>query len=164
MFCKLKEFPKLNKFIKRFHHINSPVEMVQYKGQVLKRILAYSARLYPEKVGPAVLDPMKISIQIIESDYGGFGFGSQRYKNKDLSSPRVEVEVLPLPSEGVPASFTGLVGEHEFNLSVPKSKYLINEPIEIKLEVKGKGAVENYDAPTIFSDNNLEQFDTNTAI
>lgn len=161
----VKEFPKLNKFIKRFHHINSPVETVQYKGQVLKRILAYSARLYPEKIGHAVLDPMKISVQMIENDYGnGFGFGNQRYKNKDLASPTVEIEVLPLPSEGVPSSFTGLVGEHEFNLSVPKSKYLVNEPIEVKLEVKGKGALENYDAPVIYSDNNLEAFDTKSEV
>lgn len=160
----VKEFPKLNKFIKRFHHINAPVETVQYKGQVFKRILAYSARLYAEKVGSAVLDPMTISVQMVENDYNGFGFGSQRYKNKDLSSPRIEVEVLALPSEGVPSSFTGLIGEHEFNLSVPKGKYLVNEPIEIKLEVKGKGAVENFDAPVIYADNNLEQFDTKSEV
>lgn len=160
----VKEFPKLNKFIKRFHHINSPVETVQYKGQVLKRILAYSARLYPEKIGSAVLDPMKISVQIPEVDYSGFGFGSQRYKNKDLSSPRIEIEVLPLPVDGVPKSFGGLVGEHEMTISFPKNKYLVNEPIEIKLEVKGKGAVENFDAPVIFEDNNLEQFDTKSEV
>lgn len=164
----VKEFPKLNKFIKRFHHVNSPVETVQYKGQIFKRILAYSARLYPEKVGNAVLDPMTISVQIIENDYsspfGSFGMGSQRYKNKDLSSPRIEVEVLPLPSENVPAGFTGMVGEHEFSLSVPKNKYLVNEPIELKFEVKGKGALENMDAPTIYSDNSLEQFDTKSEV
>jgi hypothetical protein len=160
----VKEFPKLNKFIKRFHHVNSPVETVQYKGQVLKRILAYSARLYPEKAGSAVLDPMKISVQIPEIDYSGFGFGSQRYKNKDLSSSRIEIEVLPLPVEGVPKSFGGLVGEHEMTISIPKSKFLVNEPIEIKLEVKGRGAVENFDAPVIYEDNNLEQFDTKSEV
>lgn len=164
----VKEFPKLNKFIKRFHHINSPVETVQYKGQVFKRILAYSAKLFPEKVGHAVLDPMTISVQIIESDYsspfGSFGMGAQRYKNKDLASPRIEVEVLPLPAENVPAGFTGLVGEHEFSINIPKTKYLVNEPIEVKLEVKGKGALENMDAPSIYSDNSLEQFDTKSEV
>jgi hypothetical protein len=164
----VKEFPKLNKFIKRFHHVNSPVETVQYKGQIFKRILTYSARLYPEKIGHAVLDPMIISIQIVESEYsspfGGFGMGSQRLRSKDLSSPRIEVEVLPLPAENIPAGFTGLVGEHEFSLSVGKNKFLVNEPIEVKFEVKGKGAVENMDAPAIFTDNNLEQFDTKSEV
>ncbi|MGZ3788349.1 MAG: hypothetical protein ACXVLQ_07480, partial [Bacteriovorax sp.] len=143
-----------------------PVETVQYKGQVFKRILAYSARLYPEKVGSAVLDPMSISVQVIENDYSSpfGGFGAQRFKNKDLSSPRIEIEVLPLPSENVPAGFTGLVGEHDFSLSMTKNKFLVNEPIEIKLEVKGKGALENMDAPVIYSDNNLEQFDTKSEV
>ena len=131
----VKEFPKLNKFIKRFHRLNSPVEMVQYKGQVFKRFLTYSARLYAEKVGTAVLDPMTLSVQLVETDYSGFGYGSQRVKNKDLSSSRIEIEVLPLPVEGVPPSFTGLIGDHDFNLSIAKTKYLLNEPIEIKLEV-----------------------------
>ena len=160
----VKEFPKLNKFIKRFHRLNSPVEMVQYKGQVFKRFLTYSARLYAEKVGTAVLDPMTLSVQLVETDYSGFGYGSQRVKNKDLSSSRIEIEVLPLPVEGVPPSFTGLIGDHDFNLSIAKTKYLVNEPIEIKLEVKGKGAVENFDSPVIYSDNNLEQFDTKSEV
>jgi hypothetical protein len=72
--------------------------------------------------------------------------------------------VLALPSEGVPSSFTGLIGEHDFTLTMPKSKYLVNEPIELKLEVKGKGAVENFDAPVLFTDNNLEQFDTKSEV
>ena len=161
----VKEFPKLNKFIKRFHHINSPPEVVQYKGQVLKRFLAYSARLYPEKVGNASLDPMKMNIQVIENDYNsGFGFSNQRYKNKDIQSSSIDIEVLALPTEGVPASFTGLIGEHEFNLSVPKSKYLVNEPIEFKLEVKGKGALENFDTPVIYTDKDLESFDAKSEV
>jgi hypothetical protein len=159
----IKDFPKLNRFIKRFHHINSPVEAVQYHGQVLKRILAYSARIYPEKPGKAIIDPMKISVQVVEIEYGnmgGFGFGQQRIKNKDLASNVIEIEVLPLPSENVPAGFTGLVGEHEFLLTPGKDKYIVNEPIEIKLEVRGKGALEKMEAPLIYTDNNLEAFDT----
>jgi hypothetical protein len=164
----IKQFPKLNKFIKRFHQINSPQEMVQYKGQVFKRQLCYSARIFPEKLGSAVVDPLSISVQIVENEYsspfGGFGMGSQRYKNKDLSSPRIEIEVLPLPAENVPAGFTGLVGEHDFSLSVNKSKYFVNEPVEVKLEVKGKGALENLDAPSIYANPSLEQFDTKSEV
>lgn len=160
----VKEFPKLNRFIKKFHHINAPVETVQYHGEVLKRILAYSARIYPEKPGTATIDPMKISVQIIQNEYnspfGGFGMGSQRYKNVDLASKSISVEVLPLPSENVPTGFTGLVGEHEFVFTPGKDKYLVNEPIELKLEARGKGALEKLEAPALYIDNGIEQFDT----
>lgn len=160
----VKEFPKLNKFIKRFHHINAPVETVQYHGEVMKRILAYSARIYPEKTGPATIDPMVISVQLVQnvynSPFGGFGMGSQRVKNVDLSSKPITVEVLPLPTEHIPPGFTGLVGDHEFVLTPGKDKYLVNEPIELKLEVRGKGALEKFEAPVLYTDGALEQFDT----
>jgi hypothetical protein len=160
----VKDFPKLNKFIKRFRKINSPVETVQYKNEVLKRILTYSARIFPEKAGTATIDPMRVSAQIIEFDYNGFGFGSQRFKNKELSSNKIEIEVLPLPSENVPPGFTGLVGDHEFVFTPGKNKYLINEPIELKLEIKGRGALEKTEAPAIYSDPNLETFDTKSEV
>jgi hypothetical protein len=160
----VKEFPKLNKFIKRFHHINAPVETVQYHGEVMKRILAYSARIYPEKAGPATIDPMIISVQLVQnvynSPFGGFGMGSQRVKNADLASKPISIEVLPLPSEHVPPGFTGLVGDHDFVLTPGKDKYLVNEPIELKLEVRGKGALEKFEAPVLYTDGALEQFDT----
>ncbi len=160
----VKEFPKLNKFIKRFKHNNSPPEVVQYKGEVLKRFLAYSARVYPEKPGVAIIDPMRMSVQVVEETIGAFGFGTQRVKNKDIATSKIEIEVLALPSENVPPGFTGLVGEHEFNLVPPKEKYLVNEPIEFKLEVKGKGALEKMEAPVLYQDQNLEQFDTKADI
>lgn len=160
----VKEFPKLNKFIKRFHHINAPVETVQYHGEVMKRILAYSARIYPEKPGPATIDPMIISVQLVQniynSPFGGFGMGSQRSRNVDLASKSIAIEVLPLPSANVPPGFTGLVGEHDFILTPGKDKYLVNEPIELKLEVRGKGALEKLEAPVLYTDTGLEQFDT----
>lgn len=161
----VKEFPRLNKFIKRFHHINSPVETVEYEGKVMRRILLYSARLYGEKTGNAVLDPMKIGVQIVENvRSNGFGFGTQRYKNVDLASQNIDIQILPLPTEGTPANFTGLVGDHDFKINVPKSKYLVNEPIEITFEVTGPGALENYDAPVLYQNKDLEQFDTNSEV
>lgn len=161
----VKEFPRLNKFIKRFHHINSPVETVEYEGKVMRRILLYSARLYGEKTGNAVLDPMKIGVQIVENTRSnGFGFGTQRFKNVDLASQNIDIQILPLPTEGTPSNFTGLVGDHDFKINVPKSKYLVNEPIEITFEVTGPGALENYDAPVLYQNKDLEQFDTNSEV
>lgn len=159
----IKEFPKLNKFIKRFYKTNGNVETVQYKGEVFRRVLAYSARSYPEKPGIAVLDSMRISAQVADQrSFDPFGGLSNSYRQKDISSPRVEIEVLPIPTEGMPSNFTGLVGNHEFQLTGGREKYLINEPIEFKLEVKGAGALENFQAPSLFNSDLIEEFDAKT--
>lgn len=159
----IKEFPKLNKFIKRFYKTNGNVETVQYKGEVYRRVLAYAARSYPEKPGIAVLDSMRISAQVADQrSFDPFGGLSNSYRQKDISSPRVEIEVMPIPTEGMPSNFTGLVGNHEFQLTGGKEKYLINEPIEFKLEVKGSGALENFQAPSLFNSDLIEEFDAKT--
>lgn len=159
----IKEFPKLNKFIKRFYKTSGNVETVQYKGEVFRRVLAYSARAYPEKPGTAVLDTMRISAQVADQrSFDPFGGLSNSYRQRDISSPRVEIEVMPIPTENMPKDFTGLVGNHEFQLSGGKNKYLINEPIEFKLEVKGSGALENFQAPSLFTSDLVEEFDTKT--
>lgn len=157
----IKEFPKLNKFIKRFYKTNGNVETVQYKGEVFRRVLAYSARVYPEKPGTAVLDSMKISTEVAtQRTFDPFSGMAPSFRARDITSPRVEIEVMSIPSEGMPQNFTGLVGDHDFTLTGGKAKYLINEPIEFKLEVKGGGALENFQASSLFNSDLIEDFDT----
>lgn len=160
---EFKSFPKLNGFIKRYHKIADREEAVEYEGIVYRRSLKYSARVYPEKTGKVYVDPLRLNIQYASSSgnpFGSFGMAFNRFRSKGVSSPKVEVEVLPLPTEGVPLNFTGLVGEHEFRLSSSKQKFVVNEAIELKLEVTGPGALEKFEAPKIYKDNALEQFDT----
>jgi hypothetical protein len=156
-------FPKLNGFIKRFRNPNESAQAADYAGNVYRRSEKYAATLFPEKEGKLFLDPVKFKVQYTEradqGQYGGFGFGMERVANKEITTNRIELEVLPLPAENVPPSFSGLVGEHEFKLEISKTKFLVNEPVEAKLIIQGPGALEKFEAPTIFKHNNLEEFD-----
>jgi hypothetical protein len=160
---EFKSFPKLNGFIKRFHKVNDKEEAVEYEGAVYRKSLKYSARIYPEKVGKLYIDPLRLNIQYAGSSgnpFGSFGMAFNRFRSKGVSSKKVEIQVLPLPSENVPPHFTGLVGEHEFRLISNKQKYVVNEAIEAKMEVIGPGALEKMEAPILYKNDALEQFDT----
>ena len=163
---EIKEFPKLNKFIKRFHMTNERVETVQYNGQIYKRVLKYSARVYPEKTGVAYIDSLRLKVQYSDgfsnSPFGSFGLQMRKYKTRTLSSKKIKINVKSLPSENVPTSFTGLVGKHSFKIEVNRVKHIVNEPIELKLLVTGPGALENLDAPEVYGHPELEKFDTKT--
>lgn len=159
---EIKTFPKLNGFIKRFHKTLDAEEAVRVDGKVYRRSLKYSARVYPEKTGELSIDPLRLVVQYAggrTNPFGNFGFGFNRFSKKSLNSARVKVHVKPLPAEGVPPSFNGLVGEHEYKLIMTKNKYLVNEAIEAKLEVSGPGALEKLDAPRLFENEALEKFD-----
>lgn len=134
---EIKAFPKLNGFIKRFHKVNEAEEAVRINGVVYRRSLKYSARVYPEKTGKLYIDPLRMVVQYAKGSsnpFGGFGFGLGRFSKKSLNSEKKEITVKPIPAENVPPTFTGLVGEHHFKLSMQKNKFVVNEAIEARLE------------------------------
>jgi len=163
-------FPKFPKFIKRFHTIKPTTETVTYKGNIYRRRLFYSARLYPEKVGNLKLDPLRITIQFYDTQessdpfggFGAFGFRSRRTRQVSVASKEILIKVLNFPAKGKPADFTGLVGDHQFKVGINRNKILINEAVELKLTVEGPGALEHFDAPSLYQTKALEEFDTNS--
>jgi hypothetical protein len=159
---EIKQFPKLNGFIKRFHTVNNNGETVRVGNKLYKKILQYSARLYPIKSGTLKIDALRLIIRYSErgsNPFGSFGLAMGRLKERTVSSDTIKLEIKSLPSENVPAGFLGLIGRHGAKLSLSKSKYLINEPVEARLEIIGPGALEKMTAPILFNSNALEDFD-----
>ncbi len=71
----------------------------------------------------------------------------------DLSiSPR-DVQVLPLPKEGCPKDFSGLVGDFSLNVKVDKDKVKVGQGITLTIEVKGSGPLSVLDSIPIEVDN-----------
>ena len=167
---EVKRYPKLEGFLKRFYFPNEKIERVNFNGMPYKRSLKYSARLYPEKVGILEIDSLKLKVRHIHRRGGNFSkivLGSPfrtSYKVKILENRPIKVNVRPIPTEGRPKDFTGLVGEHIFKISINKTKFLVNEAIELKFEIEGEGALEKYDAPIIYNHSELEEFDKKSKI
>jgi hypothetical protein len=158
----VKKFPKLNKFLKRFHQERLRPERVQVGNDIYTRSIIYTAQLFGEKPGKYKIDPISLSVNYMKRQgggaFGGFGFG--RTMKKSVSSKPISIEIKKLPIDGVPGDFTGLVGKHTFELTLNKNKFLVNEPIEMKLRVKGEGALELYSSPKILVSNKLEEFES----
>ena len=132
----IKEFPKLNNFVKRYLQEQGNRERVSYEGKQFVRQLLYSLVLFPEKAKVLKLDPMKVNVTYdLDGERDPFGFGRGKLVTKTISSKTIDVEVLKLPFEKIPTGYTGLVGVHKFSLSINKTKVLVNEPIEIKLKM-----------------------------
>lgn len=165
---EIRKFPKLKGFIKRFHKIREREETVEYQGKIYRRAKKYSARLYPEKIGKLKIDSLKLDVQYSsgrsQNPYGVFGLSLRSYKKKTLISKSISINVLPVPTENLPPNFTGLVGKHDFKLSKSRNKFLVNEAIEVRLDVTGPGALENFEGPKIYEHDSLEEFDTKSQL
>lgn len=157
------KFPDLNKFMKRFHQEKLRPERIRYNGQLYMRRIIYTAQVFANKAGDYKIDPIKMSVNYSRSrdpfDSLGFGGGFGRQRKLTVVSKPIDVKIKQLPIENVPTNFTGLVGKHNFSLEFNKSKFVVNEPIEIKLKVSGDGALELFEAPRILTSPEVEQFE-----
>lgn len=160
----IEKFPKLDHFLKRYQPEQNIVDRVGVGNQVYQRRLLYSAQVFPEKTGKVKIDSMALKVQYANRgnnpfDNFGFNIGARSLQTQSINSETIYLEVLPLPTKNIPEGFTGLVGSHDFKLDINKDKFLLNEPLELKLKVTGPGALEKFDAPTILADAGLEEFD-----
>lgn len=158
----IKKFSKVDGFMKRYLQEPDSIQRVTVGGEVYRRSVIYAARLYPERSGKLIVDPMEVSATYGGDPFGAFGFSfgnSSRLKTKIIGSEPVEIDVKPLPTEGRPQSFKGLVGKHNFDLKANQSQLLVNEPLEARLSVSGPGNLENLEAPNLWDVPQLEKFD-----
>ena len=160
----VKRYPKLNSFLKRFLQEPERAERVSVDGQVYVRHQIYAAKLFPEKVGTLKVDPLTLSVAYAASrgndPFSNFGY-NRDFKQKTLNSESLNIEVKPLPENGKPQNFTGLIGKHEFSLDMGQARLIVNEPLEVKLTISGVGALENMEAPVIIKHPGLEEFESN---
>ncbi|MFP5385486.1 MAG: hypothetical protein ACLGHN_05365 [Bacteriovoracia bacterium] len=159
----IKRYPKLNNFLKRFIQEPERTERVAVDGQLYMRTQIYAAKLYPEKTGELKVDSLQLSATYPNAKagdpFGAFGL-SKDYKTRSFKSETIKLQILPLP-QPAPPHFTGLVGQHDFQLQIGQNRLIVNEPLEVKLVVTGVGALENLEAPDLIDHPGLEEFETN---
>lgn len=75
--------------------------------------------------------------------FGGFGlFDSVQTIPVELTAKQSIVEVLPLPTLGKPAGFSGAVGHFQFQVTAEPKEVHPGEPITLQMTIVGEG---NYD-------------------
>jgi hypothetical protein len=160
---QIDKYAKLDKFLKRFHQDSNQAERVEYNGKIYTRRIVYTAQLFPMEIGEFEIDPMVFTVRYSEGRADPFGsiFSSPSVR-KSISSRPVKIITKPLPSSSVPKNFTGLVGKHSFEIELNRTKFLVNEPIEMKFKVRGPGALEVYESPLFIDNDGIEGFVANS--
>ena len=93
--------------------------------------------------------------------FGDF-FGRQETRPFALDCNRLDVEVLPVPMEGRPASYTGGVGELDFDVSVGPKSVKAGEPVTLKMRIHGQGNLEKIIPPGITDHHDIKLYDART--
>jgi hypothetical protein len=127
--------------------------------------------LFPQSPGEKILDPMVIECEvqlprrrsrdIFESFFDDPFFA--RTTRQRVASKPVAIEVLPLPTEGKPANFSGAVGNFSLTASVDRTQVKTNEAITLKVKASGDGNIKILPQPQIELPADFEVYDPKVA-
>ena len=74
---------------------------------------------------------------------GGMTFSSRSVKQESVETetqtPIINITVKPLPTEGKPADFSGMVGSYSFNADFDRTNLKVGEAMTLTINIKGDG-------------------------
>lgn len=95
-------------------------------------------------------------------DFFGGPFGSSMFaetRTEVLASNPLTVEVRPLPTEGVPEGFDGLVGSFEVQVELAEEQVRVGDSVTLTLTVRGDGVLNGIELPPAEDSEALRAYD-----
>ena len=132
-----------------------------YKGKNYNVVEWRKVVLYPQRVGELEISPLSLNLVLdVPTDKRDF-FGNVIYDQTSqlISTGMRRINVKNLPNQGKPDSFTGAVGEFEFDVILNKNSLRATESFQAELKVKGSGNLKLFDLPNILVPNSMELFE-----
>jgi len=142
--------------------ISTETKKANFKGENYNYATISQVVLIPQSSGLKKITPMEIElVASIPSNRRDF-FGMLTSQNIDLkiASNDLQLTVLDLPKENKPTSFSGAVGEYDFELKLEKNKIEVNESCLLNLIISGYGNLNLLTAPELKLSNNIEVFES----
>jgi hypothetical protein len=132
---------------KQLEHTRSQAQV----GNVLYSVLNFRMTISAAKAGKLTLGPAEMNLvlrlraQPDPNDMFGF-FGRFQRRPMTVTSPPVEMNVLPLPSPA-PPEFSGAIGKYSWTVNAAPTNLNAGDPITIKIAITGRGNLDNVKLP-----------------
>ncbi|MBF0569911.1 MAG: protein BatD [Candidatus Omnitrophica bacterium] len=127
-------------------------------------VIEYLTRLTPVKTGVVKVGPAVVSAELVmktnvrrnpfssiglDDDFFSGLFGGSQTTPVTITALPLDLEVLDLPSEGVPADFSGAVGRFTFDATVTPAQVKVGDPLTLRLTVSGVGNLKGVKMPSV---------------
>jgi len=115
---------------------------VSYKGKD-SVLLSFSKILIPKRAGEVSLPAASVSAAVAvgrvrsRDPFDSFFGGQTQYRQFMVTSEPLKLTVIPLPDEGRPSQFYGLVGRYTISASATPTKVNVGDPITLTVKIGG---------------------------
>lgn len=159
------KYPSFNGFLKE--EIPTPqltsLERENVNGTIYGTGVFQKFLLYPQKTGEIIIDPVQITVLMRQQTGAGdpfFGDFFQTFSTvpRMVAGEAMKIVVKPLPA-GRPTDFMGAVGDFEMRAEINRDTILVNDAVNLKLILTGRGNIKLADAPALTIPAGLESYD-----
>lgn len=172
---QISKLPSYNGFwseeLEPIRNINFNVEMFEgerYRVATLKRVA-----LFPTKSGELEVTPFELTIPVLirrktnqrslfDEFFNDSFFGRTETIEYQAKSNKLKINAKPLPSNDVPESFEGAVGEFDFKAVVNETNVKMNDPVNLNIQITGTGNIKLLNVPKFNIPAGFEQYDPKT--
>lgn len=118
------------------------------------KVFSLFFRIYPPKEGILELQPASIKAEVEEGfrrerDFFGFVRRVSDYKTVIALSEALRLRVKPIPEEGRPPEYYGLVGDYSIEVEADRTRVKVGDPINLTIRIKGEGRLKNVERPRL---------------
>ncbi len=142
------------------------MENVVLDGTPYARALLVRYAAYPLKEGKLKIDPLAVKAAYhgsvnnnLDDDPFMALFKQMAPRSSSARSEPLTVDVLPLPQEGRPESFSGGVGDFAVTSAVDRYEVRANEAVTLTLKIEGRGNVSAIQEPKAPWPQNVELYE-----
>jgi hypothetical protein len=137
--------------------LGQPTKPTQTRTQVggtVYNLAIFKMSATAAKAGTLTLGPVECSLTILvpvndgrqRDIFGIFRNSAQAHPTTLYSEPQT-IRVLPLPTQNVPESFGGAVGEFALKVSAGPTNVAVGDPITLKVQIAGRGRLDAVTLP-----------------
>jgi len=127
----------------------------QIENGVEEAVLDIMLPLRATAAGPQTVSPAVITADLPAKPDPRSGrrpvdvFGRYKLQSKSLPTPPISVDVRPLPTEGRPADFSGLVGSFELSIDATDTTVAREETVTLTVTLRGTGVLAGFALPPV---------------
>ena len=119
-------------------------------GNAVFRVIPLSVAVRPLKSGTLSINPINGSIVLNNPDpmdIERFFAPQPQPVRAPLTSDRMDIHVLPLPTENVPPGFNGAVGSYMMSVTAGPTNVIAGDPVTLQIQISGHGSLDSLVLP-----------------
>ena len=134
-------------------------------GNATFNVIPISIAITPVKTGKVSINPVNGTILLNNLDAFERMWGdAANAVRAPLTSPELDLNVSPLPTEGKPPGFNGAVGSYTMAVSAGPTNLVAGDPITLRVQISGHGALDSIAFPDQSKWDNFKLYPPNAKV